>query len=185
MKYVFRFTGLVIAAAALLFAGCSKKPRPNPSQTVFGQGGDQLNASGIDAGLTDTSAAGLESRDWTTDPANQDRETLKPMTVFFDFDSASIRGGERAKLTQAANYLKSNPSARMFLEGHCDWRGTTEYNMGLGDRRARAVKDFLATLGVTVDGIDTVSKGDLDAKEGATATEMQQDRRVEFVLAKQ
>ena len=102
--------------------------------------------------------------------------------IHFDFDSAAIRPAERSKIQEAANYLRSNPGAQLALEGHCDWRGTTEYNLGLGDRRARSVRDFLASLGVDASRVQTVSKGDLEAAEGATEAQAQQDRRVDFVL---
>lgn len=180
MKPALRLSVLFVTAAALLFAGCSKKPaRPNPSQTVFGQGqgaGMGLNPTDVFAG-GDT---GLELRDDSFGTGNQQRGILP--NVYFDFDSASIRVAERAKLTEAANYLSSNPGARILLEGHCDWRGTTEYNMGLGDRRAIAAKDFLATLGVASARIETVSKGDLEAIDSASADQMQEDRRVELVV---
>jgi len=68
----------------------------------------------------------------------------------------------------------------MMLEGHCDWRGTAEYNLALGDRRAAAVKKYLLTLGVNADKVDTLSKGSEDAKKGDDA----HDRRVEFVVVK-
>ena len=73
----------------------------------------------------------------------------------------------------------------VLLEGHCDWRGTAEYNLGLGDRRSNAVKEYLQKLGVDVARLEIVSKGDLDAKEHATGEEMAKDRRVELAVMKQ
>lgn len=182
MKQVLRLSVLIVTGSALLFAGCSKKPaRPNPSQTVYGQdqgAGMGLNPTGVFA----DGDTGLEMRDDSFGTGNQQRGILP--NVYFDFDSASIRVAERAKLTEAANYLNSNSGARILLEGHCDWRGTTEYNMGLGDRRAIAAKDFLATLGVASSRIETVSKGDLDAVDSASADQMQEDRRVELVVVR-
>jgi peptidoglycan-associated lipoprotein len=173
MNSAFRLTGLALVSVALFFGGCAKKPsRPNPYQTMMGPGGDMsINPTVVSTELPSE----LETR--TTTATDADFTVLKP--VYFDFDSAAIRVAERAKLTEAANYVKANPGARLLLQGHCDWRGTTEYNMGLGDRRARSVKDFLANLGVPAGSLETVSKGDLEAKEGATESEMQQDRRVQ------
>lgn len=184
MKSVLRFTALAIASSAMLFAGCSKKPqRPNPSQTVMGPGaGAGLAPTTIDTGdLLDPSAMGLEQRDASALAGdNQVRGVVAP--VYFDFDSAAIRVAERSKAADAADYLSQNPGSRILLEGHCDWRGTTEYNMGLGDRRASAVRDYLSQLGVRADRMETVSKGDLEAVEGASDDQTQQDRRVEFVI---
>jgi peptidoglycan-associated lipoprotein len=103
-------------------------------------------------------------------------------SIYFDFDSASIRVSERPKLSQAADYVSGSPTIRIVLEGHCDWRGTTEYNMGLGDRRAASVLTFLETLGMDISRIETLSKGDLEANENASEDQMQQDRRVELVI---
>ncbi len=182
MKSVFRLTALVLASAALLFAGCAKKPqRPNPSQTILGPGaGAGLNPLAVDTGLFDPSASGLESRGAGAGSGEQLRGIVRP--VYFDFDSAAIRVAERAKLTEAKAYLDANPGARLLIEGHCDWRGTTEYNMGLGDRRAAAVREFLGSLGIPASSIETISKGDLEASEGASDSQMQQDRRAEIVV---
>lgn len=183
MKSVLRITALAVASSVLLFAGCSKKPqRPNPSQTVMGPGaGAGLAPTTIDTDLVDPSALGLEARDLSAmDTGNQIRGMVDP--VYFDFDSAAIRVAERSKVSAAADYLNSNVGSRVLLEGHCDWRGTTEYNMGLGDRRASAVRDFLTTLGISASRMETLSKGDLEATEGASDSQAQQDRRVELIF---
>ena len=80
--------------------------------------------------------------------------------------------------------MKKTPQYRMMLEGHCDWRGTSEYNMGLGDRRAQGVKKFLQTLGISADKLQILSKGSLGAIEKGTAEQMEKDRRVDFVILK-
>ncbi|MGH8018678.1 MAG: OmpA family protein [Opitutaceae bacterium] len=186
MKSLLRLTALLVAASALVLAGCSKKPqRPNPSQTIMGPGsGAGLNPVAVDGMGTDLfgdAGTALESRDpGAFGEGNQLRNVLEP--VYFDFDSAAIRVAERGKLAEAKDYLEANSGARLLLEGHCDWRGTTEYNMGLGDRRAAAVRDFLATLGISADRVETLSKGDLEAAESASDSQAQQDRRVELVV---
>ena len=102
--------------------------------------------------------------------------------VYFDFDKSNIKAGERPKLEAAAQYLKDNPTHRVLLEGHCDWRGTAEYNLGLGDRRASAAKQFLSGLGVAADKTETLSKGSLDATKNADDATAAKDRRVELVV---
>ena len=103
--------------------------------------------------------------------------------VFFDLDSAAIRDDARSALTTNATYLKRWTSVRFTVEGHCDERGTAEYNLALGERRGAAVKAYLGELGVPGDRVVVVSKG----KEAPFCTESnescwQQNRRGNFVI---
>ena len=70
------------------------------------------------------------------------------------------------------------------LVGHCDWRGTAEYNLGLGDRRSNSVKRYLETLGADPKRLETLSKGSTDAKQGGGESEWAKDRRVDFIELK-
>jgi peptidoglycan-associated lipoprotein len=104
--------------------------------------------------------------------------------AFFDFNKSDIREDARAALTKDAEFLRSYPEIRVTLEGHCDDRGSTEYNIGLGERRAQAAKNYLISLGIAASRIDTVSYG----KERPFCTEeneacWQQNRRAHFVYA--
>jgi peptidoglycan-associated lipoprotein len=103
--------------------------------------------------------------------------------VFFDYDEATLRDDGRAALSRNAEYLKRWPSVRLTIEGHADSRGTAEYNLALGGRRASAAKDYLVSLGVGGDRITTVSKG----KEQPVCTEetescWQQNRRGHSII---
>jgi peptidoglycan-associated lipoprotein len=105
--------------------------------------------------------------------------------AYFDYDKADIRPDTRSALTETAGFLKSYPQVKVMIEGHCDERGSTEYNLALGDRRAQAAKDFLVSLGVGSDRMQTVSYG----KERPFCNEhaeacWQQNRRGHFVMAK-
>jgi peptidoglycan-associated lipoprotein len=105
--------------------------------------------------------------------------------AFFDLDKSEIRADARDALTKDAEFLRSYPDVRISIEGHCDERGSTEYNLGLGQRRADAAKNFLISLGITATRIDTVSWG----KERPFCTEhnescWQQNRRAHIVMAK-
>lgn len=181
-----RFQSLVslsLIGAAVLLAGCPKKPvRPTPNDTSI-TGPDMVNSGGaLDAGLNDPSLQAKTADDvWG---ANVDREALAGNTVYFDFDRSAIKASERPKLQQVAKWLSApeNKGKRLGLEGHCDWRGTEEYNLGLGDRRANEVKNYLKSLGVPESQLDTRSRGDLGAKENAAETEMSKDRRVDIVV---
>jgi peptidoglycan-associated lipoprotein len=80
--------------------------------------------------------------------------------VFFDFDKAMVREDQKAALTENISWLKANPGAKILLEGHCDERGTAEYNLALGERRAKAVKDYLVGGGIPADRVSTISYGE-------------------------
>src|SRR6266403_582003 len=104
--------------------------------------------------------------------------------AYFDFNKADIRADARDALTKTAEFLRNNPGVRVTIEGHCDERGSTEYNLALGDRRAGAVKQYLVSLGISADRISTVSFG----KEKPFCTQAneacwQQNRRGHFVRA--
>lgn len=79
--------------------------------------------------------------------------------VYFDFDKYSLKPEARTTLEKQAAWLKANPQVRITIEGHCDERGTREYNLALGERRANAVKDYLAALGISLDRMKTISFG--------------------------
>ena len=102
--------------------------------------------------------------------------------AYFDLDKADIRSDARDALTKTAEFLRNYPSIKVTIEGHCDERGSTEYNLGLGDRRAAAVKKYIVSLGISADRLSTVSFG----KEKPFCNESneecwQQNRRGHFV----
>jgi peptidoglycan-associated lipoprotein len=102
--------------------------------------------------------------------------------AYFDYDSANIRPDAREALQKTADFLKNYPSLRVTIEGHCDERGSTEYNLALGQRRANAVKEYLVSLGIPADRLSTTSWG----KEKPFCTEATeacyaQNRRGHFV----
>lgn len=175
---------IVLLSAMVAFAGCTKKPkRPAPTDTVLGQGAGQNGLGGTGAeNLGDASASGLSLRTGAVEIGDTIRGQLD--SVYFEFNQSAIKPQERAKLQAAKDYLDKNPQFRLLLEGHCDWRGTGEYNMGLGDRRANAAKKYITTIGLPEAKVETVSKGDLEAKENASEEEMAKDRRVELVILK-
>ena len=79
--------------------------------------------------------------------------------VFFDFDKSTIRDDQKAALNDNVGWLKGNTGAKLLVEGHTDERGTAEYNLGLGERRAKAVKDYLIAAGIAADRLSTISYG--------------------------
>jgi peptidoglycan-associated lipoprotein len=103
--------------------------------------------------------------------------------VFFDFDQSTLRDDARASLQKNAEWLRRWSSTRLTVEGHCDNRGTPEYNLALGERRASAVRDYLVSLGVSGDRIQAVSKGEEQpfCRED-TESCWQENRRGHFVF---
>lgn len=116
----------------------------------------------------------------TLDQLNKERPLAD---VFFELDQSTIKDDARGSLTQNATWLKRWTNTRINIEGHCDERGTAEYNLGLGERRANAVKAYLVELGVPADRIVVVSKG----KEAPFCTESneacwRENRRGHFII---
>jgi peptidoglycan-associated lipoprotein len=184
MKLAQSKLSLLVASAALVLAGCTKKPdRPHPGSTVLGP---QTGGPNIAAGPVDTSfgqsTTGLVDRGSDFDPNGHNRTALQAQAVLFDFDKSDIKASERDKLKVAKEYLDKNPAHRLLLEGHCDWRGTAEYNLGLGDRRANATRKYLQSIGVPAERLETLSKGSLEAAKNADDATMAKDRRVDLIV---
>jgi len=182
MNFNSRNLFLALLSIAVVLAGCTKKPRPTPADTAAPMGSSALTPENVP---TEALAPGtnLEPR---PPGVIEDDNTIRGLlqAVYFDFDRSGIKPAERAKVTAAADYLKKNTQYRMLLEGHCDWRGTAEYNLGLGDRRAQAVRQFLQDLGIPKDRLETLSKGSLGATEHGSEDVMAKERRVDFVVLK-
>jgi peptidoglycan-associated lipoprotein len=125
----------------------------------------------------------------TVEPTDTDRNMDKlfgtnVQDAYFDLDKAEIRPDARAALAKTAEFFRNYPPIKATIEGHCDERGSTEYNLGLGDRRATAVKQYLVSLGIAADRLSTVSYGKekpfcMEASEAC----YQQNRRGHFVRA--
>jgi len=104
--------------------------------------------------------------------------------VYFNFDSAALSESARATLKANAAWLKSNPSARVQIEGHCDERGAADYNIALGAKRAQAAQDYLATLGVAANRMSTVSYGEeIPMCKEHNESCWEKNRRARFVVS--
>jgi len=104
-------------------------------------------------------------------------------TIYFDYDRSEIRSDQMARLQANADWLKQNPNVRFTIEGHCDERGSEEYNLALGDRRANAVKQFMASQGIPETRINVISYGEEHPVcREETEDCMAHNRRAEFVL---
>jgi peptidoglycan-associated lipoprotein len=169
----------------VLVSGCStSKVAKAPDQA-----GEQIATS---ADKKDKDDTGGSDRDRITErrlPSDEIPAYIKELQskikdIHFDFDKYDIMEADRPTLQEIAAILKKHKSLRIIIEGHADDRGTNEYNLGLGDRRAQGAKAYLMSLGVTSQRVDTVSYGE----EKPLCTEQTEDcwgrnRRAHFVLA--
>ncbi|NCC50530.1 MAG: peptidoglycan-associated lipoprotein Pal [Spartobacteria bacterium] len=160
--------GLVVAIA---FTGCkTKRKRGGLNDNVGGVVGSELDIYGDPLGARPLDGSMQEF-------ANQF------MPVYFEYDSSSVGPSERVKVEEVASYMRSNPTMDIIVEGHCDERGSREYNMALGERRALAVRAYLIGLGIDGGRIQTKSYGE---ENPASMTHDEdgwaQNRRSEFVL---
>jgi peptidoglycan-associated lipoprotein len=120
-----------------------------------------------------------------TEPSVQQLFDKEVKDAYFDYDKADVRTDAREALTQTAAFLRSYPQVKVVIEGHCDERGSTEYNLALGDRRAAAAKMFLTSLGITADRMETVSYGKERPFCSASTEECyMQNRRAHIIMAK-
>ena len=142
---------LVLIAAIGLLAACETAPK---------DAGDAAGASGASStsSTSDTSASASES---ASSAAATPAEELASIgdRVFFDYDSSALSAEAKATLSAQAAFLAGNPSVTITVEGHCDERGTREYNLALGERRATAARDYLVAQGVNAARIKTISYG--------------------------
>jgi len=182
----------VVLAAGVV--GCKKKmdritPLPgyggSPTIRDAGPGSGVTPGTNPNEGITRGPEGQIPqtgARDITDRP--QDREKYRAQTVYFDFDRANVRASEASKVQEVANRFKSeSPNTDLLIEGHCDERGTEEYNRSLGERRALAVRELLVASGVPADRIHTVSFGkDKPAEQGHNEAAWGKNRRGEFIL---
>lgn len=119
----------------------------------------------------------------TTDPTTTTTPTPQACQIspiYFDFESADLSGSARDQIQAVVNCMRERNVARLTVVGHCDPRGTEEYNLALGDRRARAVRDFMVSLGVARNALNSTSQGE-EMAQGSEETTWARDRKVEFV----
>lgn len=174
MKNFSQVLALTLAASTLFLSACSKKPVRNAGDAnAFGNIIDPT----MEAFAADPNSL-LTSRDGGT-PDDSNESVVE--AIYFALDRAAVAPAERPKLQAAVKWLSDNPGQNLVLVGHCDWRGTAEYNLGLGDRRAVAVKKFLQSLGVDSKRLETLSKGSTEAKQTGGESVWSKDRRVDFV----
>lgn len=110
------------------------------------------------------------------------RSTGPMLPIYFDFDKSNIRNDQKSRIERNANYIKDNKGAKVVIEGNCDEKGTNEYNMALGERRALSAKKYLTNLGVSSNSVHTISFGEeKPLNHGHDELAWSQNRRADFV----
>lgn len=153
-------------------AGATRTPGADP------RAGEGPRAGG---GESDASSSSLSQLQQGKPPVTPASSPLKD--VFFDFDRYDLSGDGRTILRANAEWLKSNPAARVEIEGHCDDRGTNEYNLALGAKRAQSAREYLTTLGISAARLSTISYGEeipVCKEQGESC--WKQNRRARFVI---
>jgi peptidoglycan-associated lipoprotein len=165
---------VVMLMACLGLAACASKHPKTPPPASEAAAGSETSGAGAN------NAAGQNGGDDET--AGPQAGLLAKRVIYFDFDSSEIKGDGTDIVGAHAKYLASNPSARVRLEGHTDDRGSREYNIGLGERRAQSVRRALLLQGATEAQLSTVSYGaERPAVAGHDEAAWSKNRRVEIV----
>lgn len=151
--------------------------RPGPG---FDPNAGAVTSTPVDPGQIGTEGSHSRTEFDNTDP---DASKFAAQTVYFDFDKYNIKPGEVEKIRTVATHMKANASHLLEVDGHCDERGTEEYNRALGERRAQAIREFLAREGVAADRVRTISFGeDKPADPSHNESAWSKNRRGEFIL---
>jgi len=173
---------LSIALVAAVISGCAKKPASvvvdstgepvvstMPSDSVAGYGDGSIS----DQAVGDRSGYGsVTMGDGTAAGLNH---------IFFEFDQFTLTDEARDTLARNADYMKANPGLKVRIEGHCDERGSDEYNLALGERRASATKNYMVSLGVDGDRLAIISYGEeMPLDPGRSESAWAKNRRAEF-----
>ena len=184
---------LAALVISMVLTGCGKKEDPNATEiNPWGLSDDGAilgSGSGSDYMPGDMPlGGGLSGVNFTDpsqyhDPAIAAEAAATLRTLYFKYNSYDIQSAEEAIIQGAAAFMKKYPKLALRCEGHCDERGTEEYNMALGSHRAGAVREYLINLGVPSERIDQISYGEsLPAVQGRTEEAYAKNRRVEFKI---
>ncbi len=169
-----RVKNLMIMGCVLALSSCAAPGHKDQGQDgAYGAGDNSVQSSGVG------------QRSHFGDSAAGPNQSLAKRTYYFDYDKSEIHAQDKAAISGNADYLMSHPHAKVILEGHTDPRGSREYNVALGERRANAVAEFMKAKGVNPEQIRVVSYGAQRlAAPGRTEHDYQLDRRVVLVYVR-
>ena len=167
-----RLKFLTLLAAVALLAGCSSAPDETAATTSAGTAGSSSSTS---VSATAMPSADPRSQEWLVVNIG-DR-------VFFDYDRSDLKSEAQETVEKVAAWLLTYPDVTLAIEGHCDERGTREYNLALGERRANSVRSYLLALGIDANRLTTISYGkERPSVLGSTEVAWAQNRRAVFVV---
>ncbi|MGB1864301.1 MAG: peptidoglycan-associated lipoprotein Pal [Candidatus Puniceispirillum sp.] len=174
---------IAIFSAAFLLAACETASTTSSDSASDSASSSATGTSSASASSSDSSASSSSSSSAANALTPAEKLAKVGNTVFFDFDSAALSYDAQVTLSRQAAFLQLNPEAVVVIEGHCDERGTREYNLALGDRRASAARDFLLAKGIDAARIRTVSYGkERPAMLGSNEEAWAKNRRAATVL---
>jgi peptidoglycan-associated lipoprotein len=163
---------LTILAASLALTSCASKPKKVEADSVNADSKSKVD-NGKNAGL---------SLEVNGDSDSNKAGSLK--TVYFDFNSAALSNDTKDALNNNVKFLKENPSVKIQVEGHCDERGSVQFNLALGEKRAKGVKEYLAAQGIEGSRVTTVSLGkEKPVSFGHDEESWSKNRRANFVIS--
>jgi peptidoglycan-associated lipoprotein len=177
---------VVTAMAALLAAGCAKKPAPTAVAPTPPTAVERPMEKPVVSEMPVQEVPGLQEQAVTDMPVAPELATVAGLQrIHFAYDQHTLSDQSREILAGNAAWMKANPGAKVVIEGHCDERGSDEYNLALGERRAQAAQSYLVSLGIDSGRLSTVSYGEerpLTPGQGEQA--WVQNRRAEFKVVK-
>ena len=175
---------LIAAIALVVLYGCSSQPAKDEGKANVEERAPA--ATGAAPAQPSATTRPAQPAQVQLNPLKDPNNILSKRSVFFDYDSDALDETARGILDQNLQWLRDNPKARAELEGHCDTRGTIEYNLALGARRAKAVKDYLTGQGLAGERLSTISYGkELPLCQEETEECWARNRRVHSVVAGQ
>lgn len=181
MQVISKLKGLLMVATLVALTACSTHSGSSANDgSVQTTGGEVAtsgaNASGVEMGSADAMLTPEERQQKQMDELKQNQ------TIYFEFDKSEIRSEFVQLLEEHAAFLRNHPSIHVLIEGHTDERGTPEYNIALGERRAKAVAQYLESLGVSADQVSTISYGEEKPMDNShTQAGMAKNRRAVLV----
>jgi peptidoglycan-associated lipoprotein len=178
---------LILAGIVLMFlCACSKPIVSSGPSTSYESEAQRMGAGGTgQPGIISEESlgpAGAESP-LSTEQAAEARKAFENQDIYFDYDSALLTPQAQEIVREKARYMKAYPGVNVIIEGHCDERGTNEYNLALGEQRAKMTQDFLVALGVSASRVRTVSYGEERPLDRSNTEEAwARNRRAHFVI---
>lgn len=180
---------VLLLALGVLYTGCAKRavttqPEQPAHETQKATKAETAKPAQEDMAKIESKDVKTEAQKIETTPVKEPAKKPSALeNIYFDFDKYDIRDDAKPILRSVSDRFLKNKSTKMLIEGHCDDRGTNEYNLALGERRAKSARDYLVSLGVAKDRIDIISFGE----EKPVCTEQTEDcwqknRRAQFVV---